>query len=70
MVSKYDYDWEVYPVHTEDGYKLHMFRLLGPTHVEPIKQPEPDDEVSHPEIEEVEVEDKEKDESKESKKEV
>ena len=66
MVSKYDYEWEVYPVHTEDGYELHMFRLLGPTHVEPI-EPEPHDEVIHPEGEDVEVEteDKEKGDSKE-----
>ena len=29
-VSQYDYDWEVYPVTTDDGYKLNMFRLVGP----------------------------------------
>ena len=40
VISKYDYEWEVFPVHTEDGYELHMFRLLGPVHVEPI-EPEP-----------------------------
>ena len=29
-VSQYDYDWEVHPVTTEDGYILNMFRLVGP----------------------------------------
>lgn len=29
-VSQYDYDWEVHAVTTEDGYKLNMFRLVGP----------------------------------------
>ena len=43
-VSKYDYDWEVYPVITDDGYKLNMFRLLGPTHVEPIETEHPQEE--------------------------
>lgn len=37
VVSKYDYEWEVFPVHTEDGYELHIFRLLGPIHVDPIE---------------------------------
>ena len=37
IITKYDYDWEVYPVHTNDGYELNMFRLVGPTHVEPIE---------------------------------
>ena len=29
-ISRYDFEWEVHPVTTQDGYKLNMFRLIGP----------------------------------------
>ena len=31
VVSRFEFDWEVHPVATEDGYMLNMFRLIGPT---------------------------------------
>ena len=31
VVSRFEFDWEVHPVTTEDGYMLNMFRLIGPT---------------------------------------
>ena len=29
-IARYEFEWEVHPVITEDGYILNMFRLMGP----------------------------------------
>ena len=37
LMKKHNYDWEAYQTHTEDGYELNIFRLVGPNHIDPIE---------------------------------
>ena len=37
LMKKHNYEWEVYSTHTDGGYELNMFRLVGPIHVDPVE---------------------------------